>query len=381
MSIVVFVLARDGARFYQRETRVADATFAGIVGFQRLRMDIGRAGFLSSPNVRQDPKVCGNPQGDANWPALLSRLVSVRIEKGPDMPAPLATRVAPDGIVLAGSFASPEQFPIATRPLDNGAFYEVYLQPNSGAMARLGYTSTNDFNQQLSLLRSVFAPERALRIIDKAGAQQYATIEGVSAGSRPFIKLRKTPDLRGREAGGCGFRGFEVGSPVNVVNFVRYDVRNVEGHAKYQRLYDASRNIPFENTRTELMRVELDTAGQAIADTEELVAEYVVDLKFALTVVDTASGVDPTLKSLPFGDADEAVYEYTNPHLIRAVRVRMSVRSREADREGDITATDNVAPGLYRIGLGANGTAPYARVRTLQADVALRNQMRPLWGL
>jgi len=55
--------------------------------------------------------------------------------------------------------------------------------------------------------------------------------------------------------------------------------------------------------------------------------------------------------------------------------VRLSVRSREADREADILPGPGVAAGFYRIGLGPDGTAPFARVRTVQADIALRNQM------
>jgi hypothetical protein len=39
-----------------------------------------------------------------------------------------------------------------------------------------------------------------------------------------------------------------------------------------------------------------------------------------------------------------------------------------------------IATGLYRIALGNAGTAaPYARVRTLQADITLHNQMELLW--
>jgi hypothetical protein len=62
---------------------------------------------------------------------------------------------------------------------------------------------------------------------------------------------------------------------------------------------------------------------------------------------------------------------------VRTVRVRLSVRSEEPDRDGPVItapAVPNVAPGLYRIGLGANGGAPFARVRTIQADLSLHNQ-------
>jgi hypothetical protein len=56
---------------------------------------------------------------------------------------------------------------------------------------------------------------------------------------------------------------------------------------------------------------------------------------------------------------------------VRAVRVRLSVRSREADRTAAITL-----PGLYRIKLP---DGDWARVRTFQADVALQNQIDTRW--
>src|SRR4051812_43651349 len=58
LSMVVFALARDSTRFYQREGRLASATLAGIVGFKRLTDDIARAGYLSTPNIQADPRNC-----------------------------------------------------------------------------------------------------------------------------------------------------------------------------------------------------------------------------------------------------------------------------------------------------------------------------------
>ena len=61
------------------------------------------------------------------------------------------------------------------------------------------------------------------------------------------------------------------------------------------------------------------------------------------------------------------------PENARAIRIRLSVRSREADRPVGIPTEDGDA--LFRFGLGESGGPPFARVRTLQADVALQNQM------
>ena len=58
------------------------------------------------------------------------------------------------------------------------------------------------------------------------------------------------------------------------------------------------------------------------------------------------------------------------PQGVRAVRVRLSVRSREADR------TTKIAGGLYRFQVGAT---EWARVRTFHTDVALPNLREVTW--
>jgi hypothetical protein len=205
------------------------------------------------------------------------------------------------------------------------------------------------------------------------------------------VRLSRTPELRTKGVGGslCGlFHGEGVGHLVNVVNTVRYEIRNLSSDSNYAPIYAASAVAPYDADRTELARVELDTAGNVIDGTQELVTEYAVNLKFGLTAVNSVlNGSADALTTLPPGDAAIAQWAgptpslavNRGPQLARAVRIRLSVRSREADRDSAVTATSTVAPGLYRIGLGSTGGAPYARVRTLQADIGLRNQMLALW--
>lgn len=401
VAMVVFALARDGSRFYQREARVSNATLSNLVGFERLRADISRAGFLSTPNVRWDPKLCGDSVGDASWPTGLRSLAALRIHQNAVPPAPnpvlAANNITPDAIVLTGSYASNDQYPIWNVE-DTGANYVVYLQWQTGPLARVGYgTSPN----QAEILTSLFGPGRALRIQDQSGEIQFATIASVDAGNnQPRIVLSKEPLLRFRQTAGalCGLKGNVTGASVNVVNFVRYDVRSLakESHfggqnTNYQALFGGQN--PWDAERTELVRVELDTTGAPIQGTEELVAEHAVDLQFGLTVAaNILNGTDPSLQTFLPGDAlidgwagdivGAASGQNQGPHRVRTVRVRLSVRSEEPDRDGPVItapAVPNVAPGLYRIGLGANGGAPFARVRTIQADLSLHNQMGVGW--
>jgi hypothetical protein len=64
------------------------------------------------------------------------------------------------------------------------------------------------------------------------------------------------------------------------------------------------------------------------------------------------------------------------------LHVRFSVRSREADRDFGVTGIGGgSANDLYRIGLTvpATGEKVYARVRTFQSDIPLRNLENNSW--
>jgi len=106
VSIAVFALAKHASGFSMRQARVADATLQSVVGFERMRADIARAGFLSSPNLSKDPRVCRTADDDL-YPDRLKQLASVFIERIPDGLSTEATEngLAPRRIRLAGSYA------------------------------------------------------------------------------------------------------------------------------------------------------------------------------------------------------------------------------------------------------------------------------------
>ncbi len=389
-SVFVFMLARDSARFYQREARVSDATFGAIAGFQRLRTDIARAGFLSTPNIQTDPSFCGNLAALVATPGL-SRLASVRIDVGGSTAANAgnaaatafltANGLAPDAIYLMGSYASPDQFPIRA-VLQVGGGYRVHLQPNSPAMQRLltrGPITT--------VLAGVFLKGRVLRIVDKAGAQHFGLIDTVNADVLdPYVTLLASPALQFKQnSNRCGLRGTESGSLVNVVQLIRYDVRSLAASNEYAPLY-SNQTAEGEAGRTELVRTEIDfanLANQLTGTSQELVAEYVVDLNFGLTAVtnpaaNTTGEVAAASLLTYAGDITTAPANTpgSGPAYIRAVRARLSVRARAPDRDAaNLGPTAGVTPGLYRVNVSTTSVAQFARVRTLQADIALRNQV------
>ncbi len=381
-TLFVFMLARDATRFYQNESRVADATFGSIAGFQRLRTDIARAGYLATPNIQTDNRFCGNAAANAALGGLQS-LASLQIGSSPTHFSFGKNSVSPDSITLMGSYASAEQFPVRLIvPLPNNTF-EVHFQTGTPAMLRMGYgASTKGFTD-------LFLPGRVLRIVDKTGREQYGYITARNAGNtaQPFVTLSTTPAIVWKtSANNCGLRGTEFGSLVNVVQMIRYEVRSLSGVAQFAELSPATSDAPGEaaTDRTELVREELQIANPAatVANTApELVAEFAVDLKFGLTVLDNVVNRTTKIRTAaadiaPYAtDVTQGVTTGFGPGQIRAVRARLSVRSRTPDRrDANIDAT--AAGGIYRFDVSKNGvsTPNYARVRTLQADIALRNQ-------
>jgi hypothetical protein len=400
VSMAVFMLAKQASGLYQSESRMSNATMGSVIGFERLRLDIERAGYLVSPNVRPglatsvaDGKLCGVP--DANWPAFLKTMTAILIQKTPTAGIPVLANngIAPDEITLAGSYASVDQYWTQSIVTSSGAVV-VALQSASPAMARLGYQNlTGNSAGQAALLGSVFGTGRALRIVDPEGHEQYGTIASVAGGDPPTITLTNSPPLVFRPTSGnlrCGIMGNGTDHLVNVVNFVKYSLKDMSSVARYAPLYGGT----APGGRTELVREELDTDGNTVTDSEEIVSEYAVDLHFGLVVTQAtvpSGGGSPieSLFSIPPDDpgilqwAGTAVQVGTTrgPQRIRGIRTRLSVRSVQPDRSVDLVGggTEEFAAGLYRIGVDPAGGGPFARVRTMQADIAIRNQRGVNW--
>jgi len=399
VALAVFALARDATRFYQREGRLANATLGVVVGFERLRADVARAGFLGTPNIQADPLVCNRPP---NGPTRLLNMASAWIGTGANgSPSNSVLDAYLDSVpgkrahslILSGSYSSPDEFPVrlVTSLGNDGADgFGIYLQLGSGALARLGWAAAKTEAAKTKLLGQIFAPGRVLRVVDKEGRAQYGVIAAVSldvANGEPFIKLGPTPALvfRYGQARLCGFKGNETGASANIINFIRYDVRNLKtgslfgGTSKYADLYAASTNAAIdaiEKTRTELVRTEVDASDKPLSvdsvNQEELVAEYAVDFRVGIGAVSSNPSSEPTLIQLEEGDTGFQGYTDTpsagaTPQRLRSLRVRLSVRAREGGQMG-------ASPGnFYRVTLGPGEGGGSARVRTLQADVMLNN--------
>ncbi|HVW26007.1 MAG TPA: hypothetical protein VHC69_11605 [Polyangiaceae bacterium] len=400
VSVAVFMLAKQATGLYQSEARMSNATLGSVVGFERMRLDIERASFLVTPNLRHDPAVCVRP--DATWPAYLSHLAGIYIQPTDTtgMPVQRGNHITPDQITLAGSYTSSDSFPAAVIQA-SGTNHIVQLDMTFGGIARLGYSALTTANDQRALLLTVFGQGRALRIVDTEGHEQYGTIEDVQGGSVATILLKQSAPpiayLGQNATGKCGVMGTGAQHVVNVVNIVRYSIKDMSTDARYAPLFSAGTTTAGPGAtpatdvgRTELVREELDTSGNVITDSAEIVSEFAVDLSFGVTVSELASGASggqiEQLETFAPGVATQAWAGDTTtmdalhgPQRIRGVRARLSVRSRQADRLSGMPDGGSFGPGLYRIGVGTNGAGPFARVRTVQADIAIRNQRGVAW--
>lgn len=374
LSLSVFLIAKHTTALYQEESRAANANMASVIGFERLRSDLARAGFMTSSNVQTDPRICAqNPE--PTWPTLLQQMQSVRFSATADLP-PLfaANSLAPQQVVLAGNFTTVEAFPIRTI-MSTGTTYVVYLQVASGAMARLGYLAPDA--DRAKILDATFPAGRAVRIVDRSGRHHYGVIASTQIAPEPAVILTgPAPKLQFRDSSalGCGITGNETGATINTVNFIQYRLGDLRALPRFGPLYAASAEGSHDADRTELIREELSPSGTVIDGTQELVSEYAVDLRFRITV--QANATSPLTQ---VEDADIYTWAGTQaqrvagrgPQLIRSIHTWLSVRSRAADRNATISVTEGP---LYRVGLGATGGAPFARVRTVQSRVALNNQ-------
>lgn len=409
VSYAAFAFAKSATTTFQEESRMANATISSTLGFRRLVSDIQRAAYMSTPNIQRDfrrPVDAGSTESDpgtvcvdpASYPLGIKELAGIYIEPdgykitGTVSPANAANGTAPDRITLAGNFPTTEQF--WARRIVNGT--DVYLEPFSGPVVRTG----NTMKQNSGTWDAIFQAGRILRVIDQSGFQHFGVIASATmSDNQPLIRLTNETHLFQQGVGAVGptnptctgISGYGEGTLVNVISRIRYEVRDLRNVTNYKMLYDdtdfgataTAAAITGDNDRHELVRYEINATDDGlIAGTEELVSEYAVDLRLGGTVA-TAFGTTgtpaQTLQRLKAGDSkfvsltQRPTSATAMPETVRSVDVRLAVRSRLGDRSQPLAGPDG---SLFRFQL-ANGK--YARVRTLQAEVALTNQLGVFW--
>jgi hypothetical protein len=237
------------------------------------------------------------------------------------------------------------------------------------------------------------------RVIDRNSGtlplpQQYVLVcnagYDVPSGS-PYVDLDPLSVLTSGGTGGDGGTAqlnLGEGMIISPVNTVRWRVALSPTGGPY----DAALNPTGDPQKFDLIRTFLDAQGNEVGGPDnpqgEVVAEYVVDMKFALSVDTTPAGnpdAGPIITNIPFDSA--LVQQWAGPvtaaHLsvalgpssaspqrVRSVGIRLASRTALPDRSVDLA--EDAAPYLYRYAVGDAGK--YARVRTLTSEVFLTNQ-------
>lgn len=408
VGAAVMGLSRIATHTFNEEVRTTATEMSIRVASDRLRGDLSRAAYMSTPNGRLDPLLIapsGNMSIDpgAKAPNGLGRLASVNLNANgsyntyaslklaSDAQGLGGTTLAPDSITLGGNFTTADEYIVQSVALGAGPCGggQVTLSRDSAALLRLTYrsdgTAKTDAEATQALL-DAFQPVSTgnapkpfmARLQDDTGRSQFVILcpQGISVTTGiPIIAVHSdTPILAGSQTGTRGgATGLGVGRmTINPVQLVRWDVRP-----------DITNAEQFN-----LVRTWLDAYGDPITNGSELIAEYAVDLKFAFSIEDRGAAVGGRYKSFPFNDAQNATWsnpfvstQNMGPHLIRSVRFRIAVRAAVNDRTTNIQS-----PGegyLYRycmdVASQCVGADPrYARVRTITGEVALPNQQRIL---
>lgn len=429
IGVAVFTLSKNSMKVFQHEARISGAHLAATLGMNRLTADLQRASYMASPNILDDTRFCGAiPVQFDGSNANTFVLQGLRIYPGGSAAAaPQSTNarngLSPDAVEIVGNFAVAEQYDAVLNDGGPGNPVTVTLQTDTGAMVR----TLNRASQGGGSIAEIFRAGRMLRIVDKFGRHSYGIITNINVGPPVVITVGAAPALpMAVNEKDCGIESPGVGTVVNPVARIRYDLQDMSGDATYGPLVAPPTLAADTMTmagyagRTELVRREVDVLGATVAGTTSLVAEFAVDLEFGITVAcgtnpppaaGTACNQDlnavpadpspePSLVRTPIDHAS-LVPAFLDPtsgaaqkaQRITGVQVRLSTRAPAPDRKYRLE--DESQNQIGNAALGRRGrfyipgipgdTGPfsevlnYARMRTLVSDVNLPNQGETRW--
>lgn len=420
IAISVAGLAKIATNTFYEESRVQVAELSLRIAVDRLRSDLSRASYMSTPSVLVDPLLV-LPAGTAaysapGFPNGLGRLSGITYlpdsfgqDDDPNNTIRnLSTRelgAVPDRLIIGGNLTTADEYIVQsiTGPGGGGCGGDtVTLSVDSPAISRLVRAANGTLlppAAALTALTAAFAPAAGgaqwmARIVDDTGRRQFvalcATTPAVSmAGNAPVINVQPTtPILTATQSGAQGgSTGFGVGRlTINPVQLVEWSVRNRSAASAGNPAW-ARDTGPDAGTKFDLVRQYLDATGARVG-AAELVAEYIVDFEIGLVVENPAPGATPRMQVVPFdATANALVAQHSaavanvtqGPQWVRSLRYRMATRAPIADREVTLTRPAGTTGYAYRyctVVAGCAQTPRHARVRTLTGEVSLPNQAR-----
>lgn len=311
---------------YRTESQVAHATQSLRFGYERLRVDISKTGFLASTNTNADPAVCFNSAGRP--------IYGLAVRRDFEENAPLTTvflptsnlNVQPSAIFIFGDFWS------------RGAFQTLRAEGTTIVLDTTQYAgSTNPADIPTALeMTQWFRPGRMLRLANQGGRELYFFIVdfqpagGGPSGLSPVITIDQPVPVV-FAPGACGVQGFGSGVFVNPVGMYHYYIRR-----------DPTPTAPAD--KYDLLRDEWDIANDMeFPGTQLQVAEYAVELQFYdfLFDVGTPAAPDILTQAGNFPDITTVVnvggtgqlgnVGFAIPQQLRALTVKLTTRAIDED--------------------------------------------------
>jgi Tfp pilus assembly protein PilE/mRNA-degrading endonuclease toxin of MazEF toxin-antitoxin module len=406
VTIAVVGLARTATTTFYEEARLSTTEATVRSAAERLRQDLSRVSYMStgniklarndSPSVPFGQKISHIPGAatPSRYGALTDNLSGIRITVGGSQaaaqgPNNLSTvnGLNPDSIELTGNFTTDDSY----RGKMNGSNSIVLDVGKDPAVARLIAGPDPD-----KAVRNAFTPGSQsgtippflARVVDPRGCLHFVVISNAVA-TATTVTLSFAAAVTGNpvllpteDESTCGANDQEEVS-INPIQTVRWYI----GATNTALAPDPSVNQV--GNKFDLYREIVDASGASIAAPggPQVVAEYVIDLKFGISVDSPAAALPPPTNQLTFDmDTDGvAIGNWTQaasatstgnpaPHRVRAVRFRLATRASLPDRDAPLS----LLPGQPYISRyctqAATPCKQFARVRTIMSEATLMNQ-------
>jgi prepilin-type N-terminal cleavage/methylation domain-containing protein len=413
VALAAVALSRAATATFHEQVRISGVEARIRAASERLRNDLARASFMSTPNIQWDPKVAKVPGGDAAPGApyrvnALSNLTGIQILTNPVVGE--HNGLIPHELILAGNLTSNDVYRgvwMGEGPgCGGGRGAQIQLNALADpAVRRMLNGETTDTTAITQMAELVFTPGMrmdppvtdriyAAQVMDMRGCFHYVLVCGVRSNGANTVIVDVAGDatrslLTPEDTAGdvCGARPMEevAIAPIHRVRWYigrETDTRLIDpetdgdGSLKfnlYRQLLDANTSVDPQ-------------AGASNIGPPELVAEYAVDLKFGLSI-DSSVGNAPGWTNLDFEDQPNDFAPWTaratttastpnvGPQRIRSVRYRLAFRTPFADRRADLLMPGGTSyKARYELAPGQ-----FARVRTLISEVALFNQAKAVY--
>ena len=392
VTFAVFFLSKVALDGFQQDARVNSAQYSAMMGMNQILADIKRAGYMASPDSDNDPLRCGPrlPVEHAR------RLIGINVLDGANaatyagaesLPAVVTgpeNNRQPDRVRIAGNFLTNEVFEY--RAISGN---QVFLDIDQNSIQRV----FRDSLEGGPAICDLFPADRYMRFLDAGGMETYVRITACNA--TPSANYLTSVVIDFATLGGalpataaCGAaNGRGLANPVNVMEYLVQHVgppfpanagalgldQSIAAILDYDPATVASTG---EDTRLELVRREISAVGVVnapVANSGSIAAELVADFKLNLYSTPTPGGTTV----VPNNFVNPAAIP---PQRIRSVGVRLTTRSRAADRDNSLFADTGVAPPagapldrFRAFPVASPVRTANARARTMYSETLLNN--------